>query len=197
MIISVCGFKGGVSKTTTAVHLAWYFAGKGSVLLVDGDPNHSATGWSQRGNFPFRICDLMAAAKFSQGIDFTILDTPARPDAEELRAIAEGCDLLILPTSPDALAIEALFQTAETLRSLENCRVLLSMCDVRKQSMVDAARKGIEARQLPLFKSEIRLYTAYQKAALLGVPVYQSKDRYGRIAWNDYTALGKEIESHD
>jgi chromosome partitioning protein len=197
MIISICSFKGGVAKTTTAVHLACFFASTGrSVLLVDGDPNRSATGWAKRGDFPFKVCDLMAAAKFSQGMDFTILDTQARPDAAEMDAIASGCDLLLLPSSPDALAIEALFNTTATLKSIEGCRVLLTLCDVRKKAMTASARAGIQKRGLPLFKSEIRLYTAYQKAALLGVPVYQSGDQYGRIAWNDYKSLGEEILNH-
>jgi chromosome partitioning protein len=197
MIISICSYKGGVAKTTTAVHLAFFFASTGSsVLLVDGDPNRSATGWAKRGDFPFKVCDLMAAAKFSPGMDFTILDTQARPDKAEMDAIASGCDLLLLPCSPDALAVEALFETTATLKSKKECRVLLTRCDVRKRAMTASARAGIQERGLALFESEIRLYTAYEKAALLGVPVYESGDQYGRIAWNDYKSLGKEILNH-
>ena len=67
-MITVAGFKGGIGKTTTAVHLACYFSGLGKTLLVDGDPNRSATGWSKRGegdNFPFKVVDLMQAALYS------------------------------------------------------------------------------------------------------------------------------------
>ena len=43
MIITVAGFKGGVGKTTTAIHLACYFAQQSEkTLLVDGDPNRSS-----------------------------------------------------------------------------------------------------------------------------------------------------------
>jgi chromosome partitioning protein len=57
MIITVASFKGGVGKTTTAVHLAAYLASAGSVVLIDGDPNRSATGWAKRGNLMFEVVD--------------------------------------------------------------------------------------------------------------------------------------------
>ena len=61
MNIAVLGFKGGVGKTTTAVHLALYLqrcaaqAGTPQVsLLLDADPNRSASRWAERGS-PFPV----------------------------------------------------------------------------------------------------------------------------------------------
>lgn len=42
MILTVCSFKGGVGKTTSAIHLAGYFQTLGPTLLVDADANRSA-----------------------------------------------------------------------------------------------------------------------------------------------------------
>ena len=106
MLITVAGFLGGIGKTTTAVHLACYFSQLGKTLLVDGDPNRSATGWGKRGegNFPFKVVDLMQAALYSPKYEHIVIDTAARPDEDELQALADGCNLLVLPTTPDALA---------------------------------------------------------------------------------------------
>jgi chromosome partitioning protein len=96
VLITVAGFKGGVGKTTTAVHLGCYFSRFGSTLLVDGDPNRSATGWAKRGNLPFKVVDLMQAALYSPKFEYIVIDTAARPDKNELEALADGCDLLVL-----------------------------------------------------------------------------------------------------
>ncbi len=52
-MITAASFKGGVGKTTTALHLATYFHSKAATLLVDGDLNRSALDWTNRGSLPY------------------------------------------------------------------------------------------------------------------------------------------------
>lgn len=195
MLITVAGFKGGVGKTTTAVHLASYFAQKNSTLLIDGDPNRSATGWSKRGELPFKVVDLLAAAKHSSKYEHIVIDTPAQPDKDELEALIEGCDLLVLPCSPDALAVDALLQTVDLLESFgsDRYKILLTMVHPKPVKMAEMAREALG--DLPLFDTYVRRYLAYEKASLLGVPVNEVKgDKMARIAWSDYISVGKEID---
>ena len=57
MMITVASFKGGVGKTTAAIHIAGYLSQKGKTLLVDGDPNRSCVDWAQAGKLPFTVID--------------------------------------------------------------------------------------------------------------------------------------------
>ena len=45
-LFAVVNPKGGVGKTTTAVHLATMLARQGKTLLIDGDPQASAASWA-------------------------------------------------------------------------------------------------------------------------------------------------------
>src|SRR4030095_9572994 len=122
MIIIIASFKGGVAKTTTAVHLAAYFQDKSPTLLIDGDPNRSATGWTRRGELPFKVVDERQSARFAREVEHIIIDTEARPEESDLKELADGCDLLIIPTTPDALAIDALIQTVAALEKIGSDR---------------------------------------------------------------------------
>src|SRR5207248_3848873 len=103
MILTVAGFKGGVGKTTTAIHFAAYLQDTAPTLLIDGDPNRSATTWARANRLPFKVIDERQAARHAGQYEHIVIDTKARPEREDLRALAEGCDLLIVPTKPDAL----------------------------------------------------------------------------------------------
>ena len=72
MIITVTSYKGGVGKTTTAIHLAAYLQRLAPTLLVDNDPNRSAIGWAARSEnvLPFRVVDINQSLKV--GRDFEI-----------------------------------------------------------------------------------------------------------------------------
>jgi chromosome partitioning protein len=197
MIATVASFKGGVGKSTTAVHLAAYLNSRGPTLLIDGDPNRSVTTWARRGALPFRVIDERQAARYARGFEHLVIDTAARPGREDLEALAGGCDLLIIPSTPDALALDALMLTAAVLRELgaERFKVLLTIVPPRPSRDGDEARQAIAEEGLPLFAGEIRRAAAFQKAALQGVVVADVKDPRAAVAWSDYERIGAEVLS--
>ncbi len=195
MILTIASFKGGVGKTTTAVHLAAYLQSIAPTLLIDGDPNRSATGWARRGSLPIKVVDERQAAKAARDFEHVVIDTQARPSREDLEALADGCDLLIIPSTPDALALDALILTVDALRSLgtDRYRVLLTMLPPRPSRDGEEARAMLESAGVPLFPGGIRRMVAFSKAALAGVPVSGVADPRARDGWADYEAVGREL----
>jgi chromosome partitioning protein len=197
MIITVASFKGGVGKTTTAVHIAAYLQEQAPTLLIDGDPNRSATGWTKRGCLPFKVVDERQAARFARQYEHIVIDTQARPSQEDLQALVEGCDMLVIPTTPDALALDALILTVDALRSLktDRYRILLTMIPPRPSRDGEEAHAMLTQANVPLFEGRIRRMVAFQKAALNGVVVHTVQDPRAAQGWEDYVAIGKELDS--
>ena len=195
MIITIASFKGGVGKTTTAVHLAAYLQKKAPSLLVDGDANRSATVWGRRGGLPFKVVDERQAARYAREYEHIVIDTEARPEEEDLKALAGGCDLLVIPTTPDVLALDALMLTVKVLQDIgpSSYRVLLTIIPPRPSRDGQEARSLLQQGAVPLFEASIRRLIAFQKAALAGVPVFAVQDSRAQLAWTDYEKMGKEI----
>lgn len=195
MIVTVASFKGGVGKTTTAIHLAAYLSSKAKTLLIDGDLNRSASSWAKRGELPFSVIDERQAAKQARHFEHIIIDTQARPEQEDLEALADGCDLLVIPTTPDALSLDAMMLMVNVLGKLgsDRYKVVITIIPPKPSKDGDEARKTLIEASLPLFKTGIRRLVAFQKAALAGVPVYAVDDPRAKQGWADYQALGREL----
>ena len=196
MIVTVTAFKGGVGKTTSAVHLATYLSRQASTVLVDGDLIRSATRWSRRGRLPFPVVGERQLGKAVREHEHVVIDTQARPEPEDIEELAAGCDLLVVPTTPDMMALEGVILTIGALNKAGGegrYRVLLTMVPPKPSKEGEEARIMLEEDALPVFRTQVRRLVAFRKAALEGVPVYEAKDPRALWAWQDYREVGNEV----
>lgn len=124
-IVAVLSQKGGVGKTTLALHLAvgWTHRGR-RVAVIDLDPQASAANWGARrvNRLPIvrsaqasRLPQERAAMRAAQG-EIVVLDTAPRADAVIL-SVAKMADLVVLPCRPSILDLEALAGTLELVQT--------------------------------------------------------------------------------
>jgi chromosome partitioning protein len=63
--MTLANSKGGVGKSTIAIHLAAFFQKLAPTLLVDSDHIRASLAWSRRGKLPFHVVDENQQAKAS------------------------------------------------------------------------------------------------------------------------------------
>ncbi len=110
--VGVIGRKGGIGKTTVAVHLAGELRARGrDVAFVDADPQGSASHWAEPGRLPFKVQhlpvtvdDLEPWLRKIRAIksDVLILDCPPHLDAALGAAVALS-QLVLIPCGPSGL----------------------------------------------------------------------------------------------
>lgn len=197
MIVTVASFKGGVGKTTTAVHLAAFLQGLAPTVCFDGDPTKSATQWARRAmnNFAFKVAPSESMAMLSTKFEHKVIDTGQKPSGEDLQAAAEWSDLLVIPAVPSSLDTDGLIQTIQALQQLgcKNYKVLLTRVAPDAAGAAIELREALQSLGAPVFRAEIPRLKAFEKAAGEGMTVDQVSDRNAARGWAAYDEVGLEM----
>jgi chromosome partitioning protein len=203
MRVVVLSRKGGVGKSTTAIHLGGYLAGiaegEDDVLLVDTDPSRNALRWSKRGRLPFRVVgedEVDRDPSMAREARHLIVDMRGSPSAEEIEDAMRLAEVMVIPIMPSGLALDTLLQTRRDLRRLGRegrYRVLLTAVPPWPYRRGPQARAQLEELGIPLFGVDIRRLEAFEAAADEGVLVGDLPDRRARRGWEDYQRMGEEL----
>lgn len=191
MRILVTSLKGGVGKTTTAIHLAAFLQMRGPTLLVDADPVEGALTWARQGSgLGFEVANPEYARP--KRFDHVVVDTRGHPKSKTLREYGENADLVVVPTTPSVLSLVSLEQFLGELGGMP-LRVLVTL--VPPFPSLDGLRTltHLRSHKLPHFKTSIHRFAAYEKAALAGTTVDKVADPRAERAWEEYVAAGREL----
>lgn len=173
MIIAITNLKGGVGKTTTAMHLAAVAQRLGEKpIVIDADNERSALEWAETGELSFAVeranPDSLArqARALEKAGSVVVIDGP--PNSRDLLwSAASVADRVVVPISPTGLDVNRLRSTLEVLLDIEasrdglDTRILFTRYDARKV----LAREAEELLQeFPVMTSRVRALTRYESA---------------------------------
>ena len=163
--IAVAGAKGGVGKTTLAVHLAVASVLQGrDVVLLDADPQLSAVRWSERRSSPGPVVLGRAVSQLAAemeriagfGADVAIVDTPPRAwvGADNAALVAAKlADVVLVPCRPSIFDIESTAVSVQRLQAATAAPVVvvLNGCAHRGREADEAAEAlgGLGAQVCP------------------------------------------------
>jgi chromosome partitioning protein len=196
MIVTLGNAKGGVGKSTAAIHIAAYLQTLAQTLLVDSDHIRASLAWSKRGKLPFKVVDENQQAKAMQErrYEHIVIDTPGSIDDQGLRELAEGCHLMIIPAIPEAAVTDGLLYTLDRLkRTSSNFRVLLNRVRHNRPQEAADLREALTELGVAVFSAEIPDLVAFDKACAQGVLVHEVDDRRAMRAWEAFEDVGREI----
>ncbi len=147
MILSILNQKGGVGKTTLAVHVATAAARQGArVLLVDADPQGSALDWSaMRTSDPlFPVIGLPKAIlhrelpKLAADYDHVVIDGPPRV-YDVARSAIMASDFVVIPVQPSPYDVWAAKEIVDLLNEASTFKESLRSAFVINRKIVNTA----------------------------------------------------------
>ena len=208
-IIAVVNQKGGSGKSTVSMQLAGTLGIKNfSVLVVDADPQGTATRWSAAAEddkpFPAAVMNLSHAGsklhhevkKFIDKFDFIIIDCPPSVESVIPQSALLVADMALIPIIPAlgdvwaAVGIkELIHRVSEVNTSLESRFVINQMqpnTNISKQ-LIDVIRNT----DIPVMGSMLGHRTAY-KESQAGLTVHDFGNR-AEAAISEVLALTNEV----
>ena len=179
--LSMIAQKGGTGKTTLSIHLAvqaslWDL----KVLLVDIDPQASATAWWRRrtqerpaliqsnGQGLAQVLTTAAA----QDYDLVVIDT-APHSSEESSACARLCDRVYIPTRPAILDLDAIGASTALVSDIGvSATIILNGCPpptrYGERSIVSEARGALTVYGISVCEVAISQRAAFSHALIDG-----------------------------
>ena len=209
MVIALSNSKGGVGKSTIAVHLAVWLAEQGRrVVLVDSDVQNSSSVWLKEAAPQIETIQLHTAEdvvaklpEISANFEFVVADGPAGL-SEVTRAILCLSDMALFPCGPSILDLRAVIEAVTVLKQIQQIRGGLPNAVIVPNKLQPQYRLSKELLQtvqsfgMPAGDG-LRLRQAYADAAGQGTVVWRMSTQGARDATAELQYLFQQLTSYE
>ncbi len=207
LIVGVINSKGGVGKSTVAVHAAAWLRAQGLlVAAIDADAQASTAEWLRRAEPELRVerCPnskdiLDRIPRLRARYDVVLIDGPAALNTETV-TIASLADLVLMPVGPSMMDVSASYHTARLIYRLRftpgrqgrpHAFVVFNRVQPRTR-LARVAATAILKYGFPVAHHALQLRQAYAEACGEGTVVWRMGAR-GNAAADEIHALFSQV----
>ena len=204
MILAFLNQKGGVGKTTLAVHVAAALARNGArVLLIDADPQGSALDWAtcRAADSLFPVIGFPKPKLHKEvpahvpHYDYILIDGPPRVN-ELARSAIMAADLVVIPVQPSPYDVWAAKDIVDLIHDATTYRENIKSVFVINRRIVNTAigrdvAEALAGYDIPVLATQIGQRVAFAESAANGSTVLE--DAPGSLASKEILALAEEL----
>jgi chromosome partitioning protein len=206
VVIAVANQKGGVGKTTIAMNMAAGLARRGSCIVVDSDPQGSATLWTKLSGSPsrFPVEVILAEDKLNKQIarlqtefDYIVIDCPPEIKSGSIMSVMSLSQILLVPLLPSPMDLWASTRIEELIKRVQkkNPKILafILLNQIEPRSAMSRGMDGaLQEINIPVLRNRLGRRASYRTSALEGCSVFDLGYR-GRIASEEIDGVIDEV----
>ena len=205
-VIAVANQKGGVGKTTLAMNMAAGLTRRGSCIVVDADPQRSATMWIELSDapreFPAKVVPAEDEIKkqiiqLQTEFDYIVIDCPPEIKSNSTMSAMESSQVLLIPLLPSPMDLWASTRIEELIKRVQQVNPTISafvvLNQIESRSAMSRGMDGaLQEINIPVLRHRLGRRASYRTAALEGCSVYDLGYR-GQIASEEIDNIIDEV----